>query len=126
MDTRSIGNNYEELAVKYLEEEGHIIVDRNFRNRNAEIDIISKEKVCDSFLGETEYFVFTEVKYRSSTIHGEPFEAVDYIKQKKICKAALKYIAKYGTGIDTPVRFDVISIESGTVNHIKNAFSYIS
>ncbi len=125
MNKKNIGSAYEELAVNFLVSNGHDILMRNFTASNAEIDIISKEKQSDNPCGISEYIVFTEVKYRNSADHGNPYEAVGAMKQKKICRAALYYLRKYGFSADTPVRFDVISIVDTEITWISNAFEYV-
>lgn len=105
----------EDAASLHLKKQGMKIVERNYRNRIGEIDIIAKD-------GET--LVFIEVKSRKSRAFGEPTEAVTVRKQQQILRVAQAYLVKHG-GIDRAVRFDVVSIVSGkqlTVEHVKNAF----
>ena len=113
MNKRSIGTEYEELAQKYLRENGYEIVETNFRNRRGEIDIIAKD---------TEYLCFIEVKYRRDRRCGDPLEAVDYKKQRNIIQTALYYMMKNGLNEWTPCRFDVVSVCGDQVRLIKNAF----
>ncbi len=114
---RKTGSNYEERAVKYLQEKGYFIIERNFQVRQAEIDIIARD-------GST--IVFVEVKYRSASSSGHPLEAVTYSKQKKICKAALFYMNKSKISVDnTSIRFDVIGILGDEIFHVENAFDFV-
>ena len=62
-----------------------------------------------------------EVKSRESEMFGRPSEAVDRTKQNKIRKAALVYLNSNKLS-EAAVRFDVIEILGGEINHIKNAF----
>ena len=112
---RQIGTEKEKLAGAYLEEKGYEIIEYNFRCRQGEIDIIAKDG---------EYIVFCEVKYRSSTTSGTPFEAVDYKKQRVISRCALFYITKHRL-TENPCRFDVVSVTNKEINILKNAFDYI-
>ena len=112
---RQIGTEKEKLAGAYLEKNGYDIIEYNFRCKQGEIDIIAKEG---------EYLVFCEVKYRSSSMSGTPFEAVDYKKQRIISRCALFYITKHKV-TDVPCRFDVIGVTDKEVEVIKNAFDYI-
>lgn len=112
---RKTGKEKEALAGEYLRRQGYEIVDTNFYGRFGEIDIIAKE---------AETLVFTEVKYRKSERLGNPFEAVDIRKQKKICQTALYYLAKHHISGDTPCRFDVIGIIGENITHIKDAFEF--
>lgn len=113
-----IGAWGEEQAVKFLEEKGYAVRCRNFKCREGELDIVANKN------GTT---VFVEVKTRKSELFGRPAEFVDYRKQRRIIKAAMRYT--YSPDID--MRFDVIEIiynDNGTelsikeINHIENAF----
>lgn len=116
INRRAIGKKYEEMAVALLEEQGYLILERNYANRYGEIDIIAQEQ---------ETLVFVEVKYRSSGSYGDALEAVDWHKQKRICRSALYYCTKKHKNIEIPCRFDVIAIYGEqNVMHIKNAFEY--
>ena len=112
---REIGDTGEQIAVKYLECHGYIIIARNYYSRYGEIDIIA---------AKGEYIIFVEVKYRKSNLYGEPSLAVDFRKQEKLKKTALQYISENEAG-DKDLRFDIIEI-TGTgevaINHIENAF----
>ncbi len=113
--SRAIGNKGEDLAVKFLEDKGFNIIARNYYMRGGEIDIIFAD-------GDTT--VFCEVKQRASRKFGEPSQAVDIHKQRKICKAALDYSVK-NKNLDENYRFDIIEIIDKYVNHIENAFEFI-
>ncbi len=93
------GEKGEGLAEKFLKKMGYKIIERNFRTRLGEIDIIADD-------GGT--LVFIEVKSRESIAYGRPFEAVDYFKKRKIVNAALLYLKKLKE--IPPCRFDVVSI----------------
>lgn len=117
INKRATGKDKEIFATTYLKNKGFIILETNYRVRQAEIDIIAKD-------GNT--IVFVEVKYRKNDISGSPLEAVDMRKQRKISQGALFYLnnRKIST-YDTPVRFDVIGIMGEEVTHIENAFDFI-
>lgn len=116
MNTRKTGAEYEELAAHYLKEQGYLILERNYRNRFGEIDILAKKDA---------QLVIVEVKYRSTAEHGDPLEAVDTRKQKKICRTASYYCMMHGIMENVPCRFDVIAIYGdGTLRHEENAFEY--
>lgn len=115
MNTRSVGLDKEENACQYLTQNGIKIKERNFRCRQGEIDIIGYDG---------EYLVFFEVKYRKDAAKGSAVEAVDYRKQKKICRVADYYRMKNRCSNDTPVRFDVIAIDGSELKWFKNAFDY--
>ncbi len=113
MNKRRIGAEYEQIAADYLTENGYQIVERNFRNRFGEIDIIAKDE---------EYLVFVEVKFRGSQSCGTPVEAVDFRKQRIITKVAWYYLLTHGGNEWTPCRFDVLSIAGDTIRLYQNAF----
>lgn len=113
---REIGTKYEEKAVALLEEQGYLILERNYRNHFGEIDIIAQQ---DAVL------VFVEVKYRKNNRYGDPLAAVDWQKQRRICRSALYYCMKQKGQIDIPCRFDVITIDGDqNIRHMENAFEY--
>jgi len=110
---RQMGTSYEIKAEEYLLQKGYKILERNFRNRGGEIDIIAKDK---------DYFCFIEVKYRTTNEFGSPLEAVDFRKQNQIRKVALYYLMKNKLSEWTPCRFDVIAFEGEKLTHVENAF----
>jgi putative endonuclease len=69
--------------------------------------------------------VYVEIKFRSSDRYGDPLEAVDVRKQKRISRVAAYHYARYGAQDAKPCRFDVIGIYgNGCIRHIENAFEY--
>ena len=113
VNKRQTGTSYEIKAEEYLIKKGYKILERNFRNRSGEIDIIAKDG---------EYFCFIEVKYRTTNDFGSPFEAVDYRKQNQIRKMARYYLMRNKLSEWTACRFDVIGFEGEKMTHIENAF----
>ena len=110
---RALGTRYEELAAGYLSEKGLRILERNYRTRFGEIDLVAEDKGT---------FVFVEVKYRSSAGKGAPEEAVGRGKQAVIRKQALAYLAANRLNDLTPCRFDVVAVLGDRVRWIRNAF----
>ena len=115
MNKRMLGTDYENKACEYLESEGYEILERNFRSKKGEIDIIAKDG---------QYIVFVEVKYRYNNAFGYSVEAVDIRKQMIIYKVAESYL-NYTNNVAVPCRFDVIGFDDNKINHIKNAFGGI-
>ena len=113
---RTIGAEYEKKAGAYLASMGYHILEYNFRNRQGEIDIVARDGP---------YLVFVEVKYRASGRNGHPVEAVDFRKQRGICRTARYYLMTKGFSMDTPCRFDVVAAEGQGISVIKDAFPYI-
>ncbi len=117
-----IGKIGEDMACEYLYQEGYEILERNFRCRLGEIDIIATKnnKKAEKKL------IFVEVKTRTNLNYGRPSEAINNIKKQHILKVAKYYILK--NKIKNPiVRFDAIEVLLGkqktcSINHIKQAF----
>lgn len=105
----------ENKAVEYLVLKGYRVMDRNYRSKIGEIDIIATK---DNIL------IFIEVKTRTSTKYGYPYEAVNWKKQDKIIKTSLVYI-KQRKLLNYQMRYDIIEVylsEKSRINHIENAF----
>ena len=117
MNKRTVGTEYEQKAVEYLKSRGYFIIERNFRCKSGEIDLIAKHE---------NYLVFIEVKYRKNSTKGSPEEAVTLSKIRTISKVADYYRLRYGYGEDTPCRFDVIAILGNEIRLYENAFLYRS
>ena len=129
VNLRKTGSEMEDIAAEYLSARGVRILERNYRTREAEIDIIGAE-------GGT--ILFVEVKARGSgQKSGTASEAVGTAKQKRVCRCADYYlhsrrIDPYRTGI----RFDVVAITMKEeikdtepvreIRWIRNAFPYVS
>ncbi|MBF0520470.1 MAG: YraN family protein [Nitrospirae bacterium] len=113
LETGKLG---EALAEKFLKKSGYKILERNYRNKVGEIDIIAKEGDC---------IVFVEVKTRQGDTFGMPVEAVNAAKRRKIKSTALMYMKTFKT--EPMVRFDVISVmindRQNQIQHIKDAIS---
>lgn len=95
----TLGKLGEDKAVEFLRKNGYKIIERNYRTKIGEIDIIAKRK---------REIVFIEVKTRSSDICGLPEESVNQRKIKKIENIAYLYLKS--KKINLPVRFEVLSI----------------
>lgn len=113
INKRTVGSRYEEKAAAFLQHMGFQILEKNYRDRYGEIDIIAREK---------EYLVFVEVKYRSGLHSGYPEEAVNGRKQARIRHAAQYYLYRKRLGEDVPCRFDVVSIVGEKIRLIRDAF----
>lgn len=109
------GQKGETLAANYLLKQGYRILNRNYRNKRTEIDIIAQK---DGVL------VFIEVKTRTTDVFGYPEEAVNRRKEKILLNAAEVYIHKHKWLHD--IRFDIISVTlvepEPFIHHIEDAF----
>lgn len=115
MNKRQMGSAAENKVAAFLEMQGVQVLERNFRNRSGEVDIIGRHEG---------YLVFFEVKYRSSVRMGYPQEAVSLTKQRQICKVADYYRCVHGLSLSTAIRFDVVAVTGEEIRWIKNAFPY--
>lgn len=97
-----LGETGERLAESYLMAKGYQAVERNFRCRAGEIDLIFRD-------GAT--WVFVEVKTRSGSRYGAGREAVGKAKQAHLQRAAMFYLQRKRLG-DVPFRFDVVEIDT--------------
>ncbi len=117
MNNRKNGEYWESEAAKYLESKGMTIIERNYRCKIGEIDIIAKDK---------DVYVFVEVKYRRTQSVGYALEAVTPAKQKTIRKVAAFYMTVVLKSQYIPCRFDVIGFDTIDnkihISHICDAF----
>lgn len=102
------GKEGEKAALKFLKKRGYRIIEKNYRNKSGEIDIIAEQ---DHML------VFVEVKSRADGEYGEPLEAVTPYKQRNIGQVARGFLAQHRIE-NRDCRFDVIGIK-GTPNEPK-------
>lgn len=114
---QELGARGEDLAVRHLEDIGLEVIERNWRHRSGELDIVARD-------GDT--MVFVEVKTRSGIGYGTPAEAVTYTKQMRIRGLALYWLALQ-QGPWVQIRFDVIAIVVGrgddpVITHVRAAF----
>lgn len=112
---RQKGGYYEELAAEFLKQKGLRILEKNFRCRKGEIDLIGRDG---------RYLVFIEVKYRKDPGSGSSFAAVGKGKQRTISQVAMFYLVTHGCWDTLPCRFDVVGIDGTRMRWIKNAFDF--
>ena len=116
---KSIGNEGEKIALKFLKSKKYIIHTTNYSNRYGEIDIIAEKDGVVAFI---------EVKTRKNSKFGRPSDFVTPAKQQKLVSAAQYYV--YYNEITEKLRFDIIEVLTGDdpenpqyyVNHIQDAF----
>lgn len=118
MTRTELGTRGEEAAAAFLERSGMTVLERNWKCRAGEADIVAID-------GTT--LVFVEVKTRTTDSKGTPEDAVSPAKQQRYSKIARTYIDK--AGINEPsVRFDVVAIrpiaeDRALLRHHRDAFS---
>ena len=113
------GRKGEDLACEFLKKSGYRILERNFRCKMGEIDVVATDG---------EHICFTEVKARTRTDYGMPRDAVDYRKQQKLLRCAQLYLKLHpGLSGQFSPRMDIIEIlyreEGAYVRHTPGAFS---
>lgn len=112
-----LGKKGEGLAIDYLQDNDYVIIEKNYRFKKAEVDIIAqKENVL----------VAVEVKTRSSTYFGNPQDFVNPKKIKLLVMAIDNYVIE--KDLDLEVRFDIIAVlknkNNYKIHHIEDAFLY--
>ena len=119
MNKRKMGEDIEFLVCEYLRSNGAGIIEKNYRCRQGEVDIIARDG---------RYLCFIEVKFRKDDRYGEPQEAVTVSRQKHICNVSKFYLYSKYKSLDLPVRYDVVAVFPSdniyTVKWIKNAFEF--
>jgi len=114
---RNLGAYGEDLAVRWYLDRGFELLDRNWRCRQGEIDIV---------VAKDDVLVFSEVKTRTSDTFGEPFEAVGPAKQRRLRRLAGAWLRSLPTGVKSRrsfiVRFDVVSVTPEALSVIEAAF----
>ena len=118
-DTRTVGLEAEQFACRYLQDRGLAPVERNFRCRHGEIDLIMLDNDC---------LVFVEVRYRSRGAFANAAATVDLCKQDKLVRTAEMFLATRPRYSCHAARFDVVGVdgrEKGdrAVEWIRDAFS---
>ena len=105
------GAKGELLAAEMLRQKGFEIIERNYRFKRSEIDLIVKK---DNWL------VFVEVRVRNSNTFGYPEQTISQAKRKKVMEGAAHYLEEVNwTG---NVRYDVVAIHKNDIRHFEDAF----
>ncbi len=111
---KNLGQQAEDLAAAFLQRQGLIIVERNFRVRGGEIDLVARH-------GST--LVFVEVRLRSRADFGGAAASITAQKQARLIRAAEHYLLRFSTL--PPCRFDALLLEEldgGRIEWLRDAF----
>jgi putative endonuclease len=113
-----LGQDGEDLAARHLTDAGMVVLDRNWRCHEGELDIVARD-------GDA--LVFVEVKARSSTAFGEPSEAVGRVKARRIHVLACRWLNENRPPGSPELRFDVVSVVrrrgfAPQIVHLRGAF----
>lgn len=115
-EAKEFGETGEQMAARYLEDQGYVILDRNYRRGHKEVDIIALDH------GE---LAVVEVKTRTNEDLFAAEQAVDHRKRQNIIRVANNYVRRYHR--TEPLRFDIIAIvgsgATAEIRHTKNAFN---
>ena len=99
-DAQALGRRGEEAAASFLTARGLVMVARNWRCREGELDIVARER---------DTLVFCEVKTRRGVGFGAPLDAITPVKQARLRRLASAYLAEVG-GHRGPIRMDAVGI----------------
>lgn len=111
-----LGAEAEARALAFLESRGLTLVERNFKARRGEIDLI---------LRDGDYLVFAEVRLRSHLAFVGAAESVDQAKRRALVSAARAWLAFHPEAMRLPCRFDVVALggaQEAEPDWIRNAF----
>jgi putative endonuclease len=114
----ALGRRWESAAGKFLQGQGLTVIERGYRCRLGELDMICRD-------GET--LVIVEVRARSSGAYVTAGESVGHAKQQRVIKATRHFLMRYPRYFAAPLRFDVLAIDDADqpqakIDWIKNAF----
>lgn len=115
LNSRDRGELAESIAARYLIQQGLRLIQRNFRCRCGEIDLIMQDR---------DTLVFVEVRQRSSVSHGNSAESITHSKQHRLINTARYFLQGPGRPWrHAPCRFDaVLQTATHKIDWIKNAF----
>lgn len=109
---KQVGIDGEDLAAKWYESRGYQIVDRNWRCRLGELDLVVRKD---------RRVVFCEVKHRTSVTFGTPAEAITYEKKQRIRHLAARWLED-AKPRPAEIRFDVAAVLNGEIEVLEGAF----
>lgn len=113
--SRAKGQRAEQAACEFLQGHGLRLLEKNYRCRRGEIDLI---------MGDGEEVVFVEVRYRRHSAYGGALASIDARKRAKLIATASHYLQSKGS--HRPARFDVVAIDANQgVQWIRNAFDAV-
>lgn len=110
---QELGRKGEQAAAAWYLNRGFAVLDRNWRCREGELDLV---------LARGDELVFCEVKTRTSTRFGTPLEAVTAAKQRRLRTLGLRWLAAHHRGQHWRFRFDVAAVSGDEVLVVENAF----
>ena len=116
VDRSRLGSEAEEQCAAWLERAGYRIRERNWLVREGELDIVAERD---------EFLCFVEVRMRTSAVFGEPSLTVTREKQRRVVRAALRYL-QHRPAPRRMIRFDVMTVlgrgAAAVIEHLPGAF----
>ncbi len=109
---KEIGQEGEKLALQWLKKQGYKVLERNWRTRSGEVDLIA-EKAKSLF--------FIEVKFRQNKSYGSAWETIHAAKQKRLVKASLNFLQKKQL-FSSEIKMAALIIERNQENSLKFDF----
>ncbi len=126
--TLSIGSGAEDVASAFLRSQGYFIVERNFRCRAGELDLVAyRADPCEAdspdplIARRARMLIFIEVRARTDDEHGNGVEAIGVHKQRQVARMAAHYLAARQPEYEE-IRFDVVGVTGGVPVLIEDAF----
>lgn len=125
-EKQNTGKLGEDIAVKYLENHGYSILERNYRKPWGEIDIIALDNIKDSVFKKRQELVFFEVKSQKDTIEWRPEENITFHKKHQLSRIINTFIKERKSYENQDWRIDILAIKlnfeskNAQVEHIKN------
>lgn len=107
------GSNAESVAMGELVSAGLVLVARNYRTRQGEIDLVMRDGVV---------LVFVEVRYRGQTSFVDGIASIDAGKRKRLIAAARQFVQDHPEWRLSPQRFDAVSMGQGETRWVRNVF----
>ncbi len=109
-ELQEIGHSGEERALAYLQQQGLTLVERNFLCKVGELDLIMRDGAS---------LVFVEVRERNNPRYGGAAASISPAKQRRIVRAAQFYLLRCQP--PPPCRIDIVAIDGGRINWLRNA-----
>ncbi|MFT5591086.1 MAG: putative endonuclease [Bradyrhizobium sp.] len=106
------GDSGEDLALAYLQQQGLVLIERNFLCKGGELDLIMQAGAV---------LVFVEVRRRAAAGFGGAAASITAGKQRRLVVAAQRYLQRYHNDLP-PCRFDVVAIDGTVITWLPNAF----
>lgn len=109
-ELQEIGQGGEDRALAYLQQQGLKLVERNFLCKVGELDLVMRDGA---------HLVFVEVRERNNPLYGGAAASISPAKRRRIVRAARFYLMRFAKM--PACRIDVVAIDGGRINWLRNA-----